>query len=283
MDIYMDQIDNMVYEMKKLLEDYTREYCLANNSDAEARLIRCRNHGKDTYYRAHREDGRYVRKSISGDKNAISELARKEYLRNVISVLKKNITILEDSRKKLEELSFDAIQALMNKACKELPEEYCFLNGTGRMRVLPGSNEDRFRIHRAWASEPYEQSNYMPERRKYPTSGGFKVRSKSEQHIAEQLINYGVPFRYEQIIRIGDISYSADFTFRDSNMEPFYWEHAGMMNVQKYVDGYYRKMNAFDSAGIVPWKNLIISYDIEETINIPMIKSIIENDVIPRM
>jgi len=42
-------------------------------------------------------------------------------------------------------------------------------------------------------------------------------------------------------------------------------------------------MDSFESIGIVPWKNLIITYDIDGAVNIPMIKSIIENDVIPRM
>lgn len=115
------------------------------------------------------------------------------------------------------------------------------------------------------------------------TSGGFRVRSKSEQLIAEQLIGRGVPFRYEQVIHIDGLSYSADFTFREMSGDLFYWEHAGMMDIPKYADSHHRKMNAFKSIGIVPWKNLIITYDIDGVISIPMIRSIIENDVIPRL
>jgi hypothetical protein len=105
------------------------------------------------------------------------------------------------------------------------------------------------------------------------TSAGFRVRSKSEQHIVEQLVNYGVQFRYEQVIHINDKDYSADFTFRDSNMELFYWEHAGMMDVPKYADGHHRKMKALNDIGIVPWKNLIITYDIDGVINVPMLNA----------
>lgn len=194
----------------------------------------------------------------------------------------KNIEILESSCRKLNDVDFDSIKAQMYKACRALPEECFFTDGVDRKRKL-SENDDRFARHRDWARESYEISNYMPEMRRLPTSAGIRVRSKSEQHIVEQLVNYGVPFRYEQVIHIGDISYSADFTFRDYKMEPFYWEHAGMMDVPKYVDGYYRKLNAFSSIDIVPWKNLIITYDIDNAINIPMIKSIIENEVIPRM
>lgn len=283
MDIFRDEIDKMVYEMRKLLEKYTREYNARYEGDEDDRLICCRNHGRETYYRAHKENGIYIRKSIGKDQNEINMLARKEYLRAVIASLKKNIAVLETSCSKLDDLDFDSIRSGMYKGCRELPDECFFADGTGRAWMAPGSGRDRFAYHRAWADEPFEQSDFKPEGRKFMTSAGFRVRSKSEQHIVEQLVNYGVPFRYEQVIRIDDLKYSADFTFRDGNKELFYWEHAGMMDVPTYVDRHFRKMNAFENIGIVPWKNLIVTYDIDGAINIPMIRSIIENDVIPRM
>ena len=283
MDIYREEIARMVYEQKILLEDYTREYAAYHRDDAEDRLICCMNHGKETYYRAHRENGRYVRKSISNDQAVISELARKEYLRIAIDVIRKNVATLESSCSRLEDIDFDSIRDRMYKACRELPDEAFFGDGAGRGRIIDVSGNDRFRAHRAWAEDAYEKSDYMPERRRYMTSAGFRVRSKSEQHIVEQLVNYGVPFRYEQVIHIDSLRLSADFTFQDHNKELFYWEHAGMMDEPKYGDSHYRKMNMYESVGIVPWKNLIVTYDVDGVINIPMIKSVIENDVIPRM
>lgn len=283
MDIFREEIDKMVYEAKKMLEDYTREYKIICEAGEEDHLICCRNHGRNTYYRALRENGKYVRKSIDGDQDAINALAKKEYLRIAIDALRKNIDVLEASRGKLSDTDFDAIRAQMYKACRELPEECFFDNGTGRIRKISESNEDRLLRHREWGKEPFEQSTYKPEGRRFMTSAGFRVRSKSEQHIVEQLVNYGVPFRYEQVIHIDDMTYSADFTFRDRNLEPFYWEHAGMMDDRRYVESYNRKMNAFSGVDIVPWKNLIITYDIDGVINVPMVKSIIENDVIPRL
>lgn len=282
MDIFRDEIGRNVYEMTKMLEDYTCEQeSLIGHEDE--RLIRCRNNGKNFYYRAYREKGKYKRKSINNDQDMINSLARKEYLRIAIDSLKSNIGALEDSCRKWRDLDFDVLRTKMPKSYRVLPAECFFANGAGRSRVIYESAEKRLASHRDWAKEPYEKSTYKPEQRRLPTSAGINVRSKSEQHITEQLVNYGVPFRYEQVIRIGNISYSADFTFRDSNRELFYWEHAGMMDVPQYVDGYYRKMNAFRGAGIVPWKNLIVTYDIDNAINVPMIKSIIEKEVIPRM
>lgn len=283
MDIFRDQIGNIVYEQQKMLDAYTKEYRQSYGSDDGEHLICCRNNDKDIYYRANKVNGKYVRKSIGRDKAAIHSLARKEYLRASMDALKSNIVLLDSAVKELEDLGFESLLSKMTMAYRKLPEECFFSNEAGRAYNLSADNADRFRRHREWANEAYKKSDYMPEHRRFMTSGGFKVRSKSEQLIAEQLLSCGVPFRYEQVINIDGFSYSADFTFRGRDMELFYWEHAGMMNDPRYVSSHYRKMNSFKSIGIVPWKNLIITYDIDGAVNIPMIKSIIENDVIPRM
>lgn len=283
MDIFRDQIDRIVYEQKKLLEVYTNEYSRNYEPDDGTHLVCCRNNGRDTFYRAYREKGRRIRKSLSKDPDAIRVLARKEYLRVVIPALKNNVEIFDTSCAGLKDLGFETIMSQMSGSYRKLPEEAFFSKEVAGVDCLSGENEDRIRRHREWAAEPYEKSDYMPEHRRFMTSAGFRVRSKSEQHIVEQLVNYGIPFRYEQVIHINNKRYSADFTFRDRIGELFYWEHAGMMDVPKYVDGYHRKMDAFEKIDIVPWKNLLITYDIDGVINVPMVKSIIEHDVIPRL
>ena len=283
MDIFRDQIAKIVYEQRNLLASYTNEYQQHYGSDDGEHLICCRNNDKDVYYRADKVNGKYIRKSIGSDKNAICDLARKEYLRVSMDALRKNVAILDSAGKEIEGLELDSLLSKMTMAYRKLPEECFFANASGSADMLSADNEGRFRRHRDWADEPYEKSDYMPEHRRFMTSGGFKVRSKSEQLIAEQLLSCGVPFRYEQVVHIDGLSYSADFTFRDRDLKPFYWEHAGMMDDPRYLNRHCRKMDSFESIGIVPWKNLIITYDIDGAVNIPMIKSIIENDVIPRM
>lgn len=283
MDIYREQIDRIVYEQKNLLEKYTGEYESITENLAAGHLISGRNNGRDNYYHAYNENGKYMRKCINTDADMISTLARKEYLRIAVDALRKNIRILESSYEELEDTDFDVIRSQMHKVYKGLPEESFFTNGAGWPDKLSEDNEDRFRRHREWANEPYEKSSYKPEGLRFMTSAGFRVRSKSEQHIVEQLENYGVPYRYEQVIRVSERSYSADYTFRDRNGELFYWEHAGMMDIPDYMNRHYRKMDVFGRIGIVPWKNLIVTYDIDGVINVPMIKSVIEYDVIPRL
>lgn len=283
MSDYKDQIEKMVYESRKLLDLYTREY----SKCVDGYLMRCKNHGKDTFYHAIRPKpagARSERKSINGDHNMIKALARKEYLEKVVEVLQTNVDILEKAGSGLRYADIDHLRVKMARAFEGLPDEYFFDGWLDRPEIYTKDNYlEGIRRHADWAKEPFEQSNYKIEGRRFPTSAGFDVRSKSEQSIVEQLVNYGVPFRYEEVIRIAGKAYSADFTFRTRQMDRYYWEHAGMMDDPVYANRHKRKMNDFERIGIVPWKNLIITYDMNGVINVPLIKSIIENEILPKL
>lgn len=280
MSTYKDQIEEMMYESSKLLENYIREY----EACVDGGLSCCKTHGEDTFYHTFPKNGKYTRSVIEEDSDMLKSLARKEYLNRSIKVLQNNIEVLSKAGKKLQPMDIEYLRNKMLKPYRSLPDDYFFKGLFDR----PGINQtdqylEGIMRHVEWAKEPYEKSTYKPENRKYPTSAGFNVRSKSEQSIVEQLVNYGVPFRYEEVIRINNWPYSSDFTFRDRERKKFYWEHAGMMDQAVYQNRHKRKMEAFEGVGIVPWKNLIVTYDIDGVINIPMIKSIIENDVLPRL
>ncbi len=280
MSTYKDQIEQMMYESSKLLENYIREY----EGCVEGSLACCKTHGKDTFYHTFQNNGKYIRSVVGQETEMLKSLARKEYLNRSIKILRNNIDVLSKAGEKLQPMDIDYLRNKMLKPYRSLPDEYFFKGLFDR----PGINQtdqylEGIMRHVEWAKETYEKSTYKPENRKFPTSAGFNVRSKSEQSIVEQLVNYGVPFRYEEVIRINNWPYSSDFTFRDRERKKFYWEHAGMMDQAVYQNRHKRKMEAFEGVGIVPWKNLIVTYDIDGVINIPMIKSIIENDVLPRL
>ena len=280
MSIYKDQIAEFVYEQKKMLEQYTRDL----NKCLDGNLAYCQNGEKKIYYHTYKENERYCRETIGNDSDMIKSLARREYLSLSIKALENNIKVLEKAEKAMMAGDIDHLKELMQKAYRGLPDEYFFGSetGTGSIYQIAGAEEATKR-HIDWGKEPYEKSTYRPEKLRLPTSAGYKVRSKSEQHIVEQLVNYGVPHRYEQILRIGEDVTAPDFTFRSWSFELFYWEHAGMMDDPYYQARHKRKMVLMERAGIVPWKNLIVTYDNDGVINVPLIKSIIENDVIPRL
>lgn len=279
MGVYKDQIEQMVWEQKQLLENHTQELKKCPDGTLWCGI----NHGKETYYHTFVENGRYIRTSLSKDPDTLKSLARREYLSLSIKALENNIKVLEKAEKAMMAGDIDHLKELMQKAYKGLPDEYFFAGRTeGGIYRIVGA-EEAIQRHIEWGKEPYEKSTYKPENLRLPTSAGYKVRSKSEQHIVEQLVNYGIPHRYEQVLRIGENELAPDFTFQSWELKLFYWEHAGMMDDPYYCARHKRKMKLLEQADIVPWKNLIVTYDNDGVINVPLIKSIIENDVIPRL
>ena len=93
---------------------------------------------------------------------------------------------------------------------------------------------------------------------------GHKVRSKSELDIANQLFLNQITYRYEPQILIGGKVFYPDFEIlKVPEQKIFYWEHLGMMGQPEYREHAEYKLEEYRKAGIVPWKNLIITYDDE--------------------
>lgn len=99
--------------------------------------------------------------------------------------------------------------------------------------------------------------------------------------IAERLYEYGIPFRYEPAMHIDRYEISPDFTVMTPSGKVFYWEHCGMTGNRDYIEKHKWKMNLYETRGIVPWKNLIVTYDDENGhINLAEIDSIITNKLL---
>ncbi len=129
-----------------------------------------------------------------------------------------------------------------------------------------------------WARAQFEQSTYKIEQRTQRTSQGLLVRSKSEALIAEKLYEFGVPFRYEQVLHIGCRDYFPDFAVRNTRSgKLFYWEHLGLVNNKDYMESCRRKLATYENAGIAPWDNLITTYDDENgNLDLQFVESIIK-------
>ena len=71
--------------------------------------------------------------------------------------------------------------------------------------------------------------------------------------------------------------FSPDFTIFHRG-ELFYWEHCGLVGNPRYMKHHKWKLDMYERAGIVPWKNLIVTYD-DETGNLDsrMIEAEIRN------
>ena len=114
-----------------------------------------------------------------------------------------------------------------------------------------------------WAEAEYRKNGKNPEEKKHITSRGLKVRSKSELLIAEGLYYHNIPFRYEQVISNHRHLFSPDFTIK-TKKGLVYWEHCGKMADPGYRAYNKWKLSQYEGMEIVPWENLIITYDLSD-------------------
>jgi len=70
--------------------------------------------------------------------------------------------------------------------------------------------------------ENYQHSSFPSEGRFYTTLNGNKVRSKSEQYIADWLYRHSIPYQYEPTLNVKDFEFHPDFYIPDANL---YIEH----------------------------------------------------------
>ena len=260
------------------------------------------------------ENGRRRRRSIGKDRRLIERLARKMYLEKEIEILRNDIDTVKEMLSAFEN---GYIEPTAENVINRLPERYrglqrtLIFGGVPGMQGVPsisdalsawynGVNESRYgRGTLEWARAAYEKSGYKSENRVHRTSKGLSVRSKSEALIAEKLYEYGIPFRYEEVLHLGDRSDMSrsdaagsrgngrsgvmipDFVLPNAAGGLYYWEHCGLAGNAEYMKRHRQKIENYEKIGVVPWKNLIVTYDDEYgNINTAIIDSEIRNKLL---
>ncbi len=258
----MDKDLYYVDEMLHYLHEKRRTYSIELEGYPKGHLITSRRGEKYNYFLVDDSKDDYRRVGISTKEDLIIDLCRKKYLQEVITALNNNIEILEKLKKRMLPTDVKSIISKLPKAYKTVPEKYFFKSLSD------------------WQAQPYKQSTYMPEKKIHTASHGLKVRSKSELLIAEKLYEHDISFRYEQILMINGTEFAPDFTIRTDDGRIIYWEHCGLTNNKKYMSHHKWKMDIYEEAGIVPWKNLIVTYDSENgMLDLGIIESEIVNKV----
>lgn len=106
---------------------------------------------------------------------------------------------------------------------------------------------------------------FFKELKKHVTPKGTMVRSKSEALIAGILELYGLEYQYEKRLTLGGRSFYPDFTLANVlSGELIYWEHFGLTHDSEYRKAMTEKLAVYEEHGILPWKNLITTFDSED-------------------
>jgi hypothetical protein len=268
MDIYSGDFDEMLYFLKDMKEKYNSEL-VALESELSGGLICWERNGKKEFLRAVREGEVYRRTSVRKDSEAMATLCRKKYLAAILARIENNLKVIERAEKQYRPMDFDELKKTLPQAYRMQPDKYFF------PREIDGADMV------LWQSD-YMQSNYRPEERTNVTSRGLRVRSKGELVIAEMLYRYEIPFRYEVELEIERYTFVPDFQLlRPRDRKVWYWEHCGLPYNEEYMEKHNWKLSMYRREGIVPWDNLIVTYnDRQGNINMAIVESEIKNKLL---
>ena len=183
------------------------------------------------------------------DRDVAEQLCNKQYLLEQKQIIQKRLELID---RFLHDFPFRDDITLSSVH----PEFLSLLNS------YRAKNQDEYAD---WAKMSYEQNAEHPEGRTIPTKAGVKVRSKSEAIIANLLTHYELPFRYEQVLNLSGFYMHPDFTILHPRTHTLIiWEHFGMLDSDSYVLSASKKYAAYLSAGYIPGKNLILTYENKE-------------------
>lgn len=220
---------------------------------------------KEYFVQSYIENGKQIQKGINTNPGVVIGLIKRELLEKELKSLENNEKQIEACLKNIQNFQLYSEIEKLQKRCPSVTEEMV-------SEALKPS------VVSAWEQEEFEQSNYKVEERRQRTRRGLKVRSKSELLIAESLYEYSIPFRYEQILYIQDKAFAPDFTILRADGTLVYWEHFGLTNTKEYLEHQMYKLRMYASKDIVPWKNLIITYDDPSgNVDLRIIRAEIEN------
>ena len=275
MSIYSLDFDLMLHRLEELKKSYDIELSQLDNI-APGHLTGTHRNGRQNYLQTQIIDDKYCRHGIANEPDTLRHLCRKAYLKEALQIISGNIICLSNAKAQFSSLDYGEIIQSLPKVYQTLPSKYFFPHiCKDPLADIAEKNAEISAKVKAWCVEPFKQSTYMPDKKIHTTSRGEKMRSKNEVLHAEIMYRLNIPFRYEPVLRIGQYTFEFDFAaIRASDEKVFYVEDCGMPHNREYMLRHKRKMEIYESAGIVPWDNLIVTYgDAKGNIDVRVIEN----------
>lgn len=208
-------------------------------------------HGIPQFYRimGERETGRtYLSKK---DLGKVRELAQKSYDQKVLRVAEQELKAWNMLAKFFPSMTVEEVYRTLS------PVRQKFVTP-----VIPTDEE----FQEQWEAVTYEPGRFMDGAAVFMTDRGERVRSKSEQLIANLLYRLGIPYRYEYPIKIkvdGKTEiWRPDFMILDvRHRKEFFLEHLGMLDVPDYARVAFHKMMVYEQNGLHEGQGMYYSYE----------------------
>ncbi len=261
---WREEILHAVYKRMEQLEKVIcyKEKSLQQQCEGKLRIQK-KGNGYQYFLRTDPKDtnGKYIPLS---KRNLAIGIAQQDYDEKLISAAKKELRVVSDYAKLLENNSVTSIYELLHPGKKIL--------------VNPIFLPDNKYIE-CWRKEEYEPLYFLEGAQAFYSDCGIRVRSKSELLIANALEKNKIPYRYEFPVKLKDGRLvRPDFLCLNiRTRKEFIWEHFGMMDNIAYANENVGKIAAYEESGFFAGKNMIMTFETSQhAINTKAIKSKID-------
>lgn len=224
--------------------------------------------GRPRYYHclsSTNKNGVYIPKDRM---DLVRALAQKSYDENVVATAKREKSAAEKYLKALPDMQVEDVFENLPEVRQEL--------------VIPVRETDEMFLNR-WITQPYP---YVTNRREHPviiTDDGKILDSKSELAILSQFEKRKIPHLPQFPLSLNDwgVVYADFKVLNIRTRKEYYWEHLGMLDSADYRKRSLPKLNAYVLNGYIPGKNLILSWESEESrLDMRMIDRLIDEFLI---
>lgn len=239
-DMLLDNLYNTISSLSKYSKQKSSPQLWERTSNGKKHLILARHVGK-----------KVKQQRIKYDSLEAKDTLYAQMMLRRLSVLQRNYDLLSSVRLRLSDDGMEPLIEWADKKYSLFSKEYII--DTISAKAITENYHTKIDILSDMPYDKYENKSHR-------TSRGLFVRSKSELLIAEKLYEYEIDFEYEPLFKLGTTNYSPDFLIR-RNGKVYVWEHFGLVNNKEYLNQQLKKITRYIESGIVPWDNLIITFD----------------------
>ena len=210
--------------------------------------------GNDYFYESLYSGGKRIRRAYLGTagSKAVREHCRRRFNAELLRRLRKDNDLLDKVLGQYRSLDPDAVIASLPSSYGKVPRE-AFV-------------DERYDELKAWAAADYPVNTApFPKTENY-AKDGRRVRSKGECIIYNLLLEAGIPFRYDSVVRFSDSGgkikmLSPDFLIQCYDGTFIIIEHLGLLADIGYAISFGEKCYWFSQSGFMHGKNLFITSD----------------------
>lgn len=231
-----DRINNQLIARQRYLVRLIEalEYRMQQLPEGSLKILKVDN---CTYYyhvKPGEKNGTYISRN---DRQFISGLAYRSYYQKVLKAARDEEKLIDQFIRRFPNPSLEQIYERLPQTRQSLVEAV----------ILP---DDEY-INK-WINTPYKQKLISDDIPYYMTMNGERVRSKSEQIIADRLKANNIPYKYECPLQLNNCIVHPDFTIlRMSDRKELYYEHLGRMDDPGYADLNTKKINDYELSGFL--------------------------------